>query len=95
MSRYLTLFANNTLTYKTLLVGVGTGARTAISARRITIMTDGVSQFMEFGTSTVVASTASCVIPANSVVDFNVTTGTHVAFVTASAQGYVTIIDAD
>lgn len=50
---------------------------------------------MAFGTSTIAATTSSCVIPANTVLDFNFTTGTHVAFIAASGAATVTVIDAD
>ena len=50
---------------------------------------------MAFGTSTIAATTSSCVIHANTVLDFNFTTGTHVAFIAASGAATVTVIDAD
>lgn len=96
MSRYHTLYASNSNTPKfTTLQTGGTSVNTAVTARRITVVTNDTSQFMAFGTSTVTASTSSCVIPANTMMDFNVTTGTHIAFVSPSGTGYVTVIDAD
>lgn len=94
MSRYHTLYNAGSAKFTTLLTGA-TSVNTPVSARRITVVTNGTSQFMAFGTSTVVATTASCVVPANTMMDFNMTTGTHVAFISPSAAGYVTIIDAD
>lgn len=96
MSRYHTLYASNSNTPKFTTLQTGAASvNTAVTARRITVVTNGTSQFMEFGTSTVTASTASCVVPANSMMDFNVTTGTHVAFISPTGLGYVTVIDAD
>jgi hypothetical protein len=86
MSRYHTLYASNSATPKFTTLQTGAASvNTAITARRITA----------FGTGTVAATTASCVVPANSMMDFNVTTGTHVAFISPTGLGYVTLIDAD
>ena len=96
MSRYHTLYASNSATPKFTTLQTGAASvNTAITARRITVVTNGTSQFMSFGTGTVAATTASCVVPANSMMDFNVTTGTHVAFISPTGLGYVTVIDAD
>ena len=94
MSRYHTLYTSDTAKFTTLQTG-GASVNTPITGRRITVMCNGTGHFMAFGTSTVVATTSSCVIPANSVLDFNFTTGTHVALLSASGSAYVTIIDAD
>ena len=94
MSRYHTLYTGDTTKFTTLQTGVAS-VNTTVTARRITVVTNGTSQFMAFGTSTITASTASCVIPANTMMDFNVTTGTHIAFISPTGLGYVTVIDAD
>jgi hypothetical protein len=94
MSRYHTLYNAGAAKFATLQTGAAS-VNTAVNSRRITVITNGTSHFMAFGTSTVAATTASCVIPANAVIDFNFTTGTHVALLSASGAGYVTIIDSD
>lgn len=94
MSRYHTLYSGGTTKFTTLQVGA-TSTSTSISARRLTIVTGSQSPFIAFGTSTVAATTSSCVVPANSMMDFNVTTGTHVAFISPAGLSYVTVIDAD
>ncbi len=95
MSRYHTLYTNDgTAKFTTLLVG-GTSVSTPLQGRRLTVLTGNQSPFLAFGTSTAVASTSSCVIPANATVDFNVTVGTHVALISPGGATYVTVIDAD
>lgn len=94
MSRYHTLYNAGAAKFTTLLTSASS-TNTPVSARRITVIGNGTAHFMAFGTSTVVATTASCVIPAGAVLDFNFTTGTHVAMLAASGTGYVTIIDSD
>lgn len=94
MSRYHTLYSNGSSKFTTLQVG-GTSVNTAITARRITVITSGQAPFMAFGTSTVAATTGSCVVPANSTFDLNVTTGTHVAFISPSGLTYITVLDSD
>lgn len=94
MSRYHTLYNAGAAKFTTLPTGA-VSTSTAITGRRITVLTNGTSHFMAFGTSAVAATTSSCVIPANTTLDFNFTTGTHVAFLAASGSAYVTVIDAD
>ncbi len=94
MSRYHTLYNAGAAKFATLQTGAAS-VNTAVNGRRITVLTNGTSHFMAFGTSTVAATTGSCVIPANATLDFNFTTGTHVAFLAASGSAYVTVIDAD
>lgn len=77
------------------LVTNTTSVNTATSARRITVLTGAVPHYMVFGTSTVVATAAGVVLPAHSCLDFNMTTGTHVALLSSSGASVVTIIDAD
>lgn len=94
MSRYHTLYSNGTTKFTTLQVGA-TSVSTAITARRLTVITGAQSPFIAFGTSTVAATTASCVVPANSTFDLNVTTGTHIALISPGGLTYVTILDSD
>lgn len=94
MSRYHTLYNAGANKFTTLQTGAAS-VNTAITGRRITVLTNGTGHFMAFGTGTVAATTSSCVIPANATLDFNFTTGTHVAFLAASGSAYVTVIDAD
>lgn len=94
MSRYHTLYNAGAAKFTTIPTGAASTS-TAISGRRITVITNGTAHFMAFGTTPLTATTSSCVIPANAVLDFNFTTGTHVAFLAASGSAYVTVIDAD
>lgn len=96
MSRYLTLYSSTgTAIFQTLATS-GTSARsTQLTSRRISLMNGNTPHFVAFGTSTVVATTASVVIPANCVLDFNFTSGQYVAALAASGSSYITIIDAD
>ena len=95
MSRYLTPYTNTGTTKFTTVATSGVSANTAITARRITVMTGAVPHYMAFGTSTVVASSTSLLLPANNCLDFNMTTGTHVAFLSSSGASAVSVIDAD
>lgn len=94
MSRYHTLYNAGVTKFRTLATSA-VSTSTAVSARRITVIGNGTAHFMAFGTSTIAATTAGCVIPAGAVLDFNFTTGTHVAMLASTGTGYVTIIDAD
>jgi hypothetical protein len=94
MSRYHTLYNAGAPKFITMVTGA-ISTSTAIISRRITVLTNATAHFMAFGTSTIAATTSSCVIPANTVLDFNFTTGTHVAFIAASGAATVTVIDAD
>ena len=96
MSRYFTLYdTTGTARYQTLATSATSAKSTAINGRRITILTNEVAALVAFGTSTVVATTASCVIPANSALDFNFVSGQYVAAIATTGTGYLTIIDAD
>lgn len=95
MSRYLTPYTNTGTAKFTTLVTGGASASAAVTARRITVLVGATPHFMAFGTSTVAATTSSLVLPANSYLDFNVTTGTHVAVLCSSGASTVTILDAD
>jgi hypothetical protein len=94
MSRYHTLYNADAAKFTTLQTNATTSVKTSITGRRITVLTIG-AHFMAMGTSTVTATTSSCVIPNNSYLDFNMTTGTHVAFLSHAGAAHVTIIDAD
>lgn len=95
MSRYLTLTdTTGTAKYKTLATGA-VSTSTAITARRITVTTGLVPHFVAFGTSTVVATAAGFVVPANSQVEFNFISGTHMAVLSSSGSSYISILDAD
>lgn len=95
MSRYHTLYdSNNVAKFKTLATSV-TSVSTQTASRRITIIGNGVAHFVAFGTSTVVATTSSCVIPSGAVLDFNFVNNQYVAAIAASGTGYITIIDSD
>lgn len=95
MSRYHTIYDTaGAVKFRTL----GTNAvstSTQVTARRITVTTGAVPHFVAFGTSTVVATTSSCVVPANAMMDFNFVTGQYVAALSSSGASYITIIDAD
>jgi hypothetical protein len=94
MSRYHTLYNAGTVKFTTLQTNATTSVNTSTTSRRITVLTIG-AHFMAIGTSTVIATSSSCVIPNNSYLDFNMTTGTHVAFLSHAGTAHVTIIDAD
>lgn len=96
MSRYLTLYDVNGIARFQNLGTSGVSARsTQLTSRRITITTGAYHHHVAFGTSTVVATTASAVIPAFSVLDFNFVPGQYVAAISGSAASFVTIIDCD
>lgn len=95
MSRYITFYTSTgTSKFTTLATNVAS-VNTATLGRRLTLLTGSQPHFVAFGTSTVTASTSSAVIPANAVVDLNVTTGTHIAVVSPGGASYITIVDAD
>jgi len=96
MSRYHTLYDTaGAAKFQNLVTGASTTRSSAITSRRITITTAAVPHFVAFGTSTVVATTASCVVPANTMMDFNFVTGQYVAALSSSGASYITIIDSD
>ena len=96
MSRYHTLYdSNGTVKFQTIQTSGSSVKSTAISGRRVTVIGNGTAHFMAFGTSTVAATTGSCVLPAGAVLDFNFVSGQYVALLAASGSGYVTIIDSD
>ena len=96
MSRYHTLYDTaGAAKYQTILTGAASVRSAAITSRRVTITTAAVPHFVAFGTSTVTASTSSCVVPANTMMDFNFVTGQYVAALSSSGASYITIIDSD
>jgi hypothetical protein len=96
MSRYHQLYnASDVAKFQTLATGAVSTRTAAITGRRITIFTGTIPQFVEFGTSTVVATTSSAVAPANSMIDYHFEPGNYVAILSSGAAGYVTILDAD
>lgn len=95
MSRYHQLYDSTGASKFTTLATSGTSARTQVNSRRITVIGNGTAHFIAFGTSTVVATTSSCVVPAGAVLDFHFTSGEYVAALAASGTGYITIIDSD
>lgn len=96
MSRYLTLYSSTgTSVFQTLATGAASVRSGQLSSRRITLLNGSTSHFVAFGTSTVVATTSSAVLPPNAVLDFNFTSGQYVAALAASGSSYITIIDAD
>jgi hypothetical protein len=96
MSRYHQLYdSTGTAKFTTLQTSTSSNRSGAITSRRITIIGNGTAHFVAFGTSTVTASTSSCVLPASAVLDFNFTSGQYVAALAASGTGYISIIDSD
>lgn len=95
MSRYITLYDSNSERKFTTLATDEVSQASEINARRITLITASQPHFVEFGTSTVIATTMSAVISANSIIDLNVVAGSHIATRTISGSSYITIIDAD
>ena len=96
MSRYHQLYnTDGTPKFQTLATGAYSTRTSAISGNRITIFTGSVPQFVEFGTSTVVATTSSSVAPANSMIDFHFDSGNYVAVLSSSGASSVTILDSD
>lgn len=95
MSRYITFYTSAGASKFTTLATNVTSVSTTTAGRRLTLLTGNQTHFIAFGTSTVVASTSSAVIPANSVLDLNVTNGTHIAVVSPGGASYITIVDAD
>lgn len=95
MSRYITFYTSTgTSKFTTLATNVAS-VSTATLGRRLTLLTGNQTHFVAFGTSTVTASTSSAVIPANSIIDLNITTGTHIAVLSPGGASYITIVDAD
>jgi hypothetical protein len=96
MSRYHTLYdSTGVAKFQTVLTGAASVRSAAITSRRVTITTAAVPHFVAFGTSTVVATTASCIVPANTMMDFNFVNGQYVAALSSSGASYITIIDSD
>lgn len=95
MSRYITFYTSDGSPKFTTLATGAASTSTAITARRVTVLTGAQTHFLAFGTSTVVATTASAIVPANAVLDINCTTGTHIAVVTGGTASQITIVDAD
>ncbi len=96
MSRYHQLYnTSNAAKFQTLVTGAASTRTSAITGRRITIFTGTVPQFVEFGTSTVVATTSSAVVPANSMVDYHFESGQYVAVISPGGASSVTILDSD
>lgn len=95
MSRYHTLYGSNGAAKWTTLSTGAASTNTSVTSRRITVVTANSQHFIAFGTSTVTASTASFIVPANTVLDFNMTTGTYVAAISPGGASYITILDAD
>ena len=95
MSRYMTPYTSAGVPKFATLVTNTSSINTATTARRITVLVGAVPHFMTFGTSTIVATAAGVVLPAHSCLDFNMTTGTHIAFLSSSGASTVTVIDAD
>lgn len=96
MSRYIQLYnTTGTTKYQTLGTGVASVRTTAIAGRRITLFTGAVPHFVEFGTSTVTATTTSAIVPANSAIDYHFESGQYVALLSSSGNSYVTVLDAD
>jgi hypothetical protein len=95
MSRYHTLYdTTGTAKFKTLATGAASTS-TVVTARRITLFTTTVPQFVAFGTSTVVATTSSAVVPANACVDYNFVSGQYVAVLSSNGVSSITILDSD
>lgn len=96
MSRYHSLY-NTSQSAKWTTISTGAvSTNTAVTARRISISTYNTPHFVAFGTSTVAASTASFIVPANSILDFHVNTlTTHVAAISPAGASYITVLDAD
>jgi len=97
MSRYHNLYdSSGVAKFETLGTNASTSSNSsAKTARRITVVTGGVAHFVAFGTSTVAATTGSCVVPANSTMDFHFVSGQYVAALSQSGASYITIIDSD
>lgn len=95
MSRYHTLYTSTgTAKFQTLATNAVSTA-TQLAARRITLFTGATPQFVAFGTSTVAATTSSAVVPANSAIDYNFSTGQYVAVLSSTGTSFVTILDSD
>lgn len=96
MSRYLQLYSTTgTAKFTTLATGAISTSTGPIAGRRITLMTGAVPHHIAFGTSTVTATTSSCVAPANSMMDFHFESGQYVAVVAASGSSVITVLDSD
>lgn len=95
MSRYHTLYSSSLAAKWTTISTGAVSTNTQVSARRITIATYSSPHFVAFGTSTVTASTASFIMPANTVLDFNITSATYVAAICPAGASYITVLDAD
>jgi hypothetical protein len=95
MSRYHTLYTSTgTAKFQTLATSA-VSTSTQLDARRITLFTGPVQQFVAFGTSTVTATTSSAIVPANSAIDYNFSTGQYVAVLSSNGASVVTILDSD
>lgn len=95
MSRYITL--NSDLQYnkfKTIQTGV-VSTSTFITGNRISLITSSEYQFMEFGTSTVIASTSSAIVPANTLINLHAEPNSYIALLSPNGNSYVSILDTE
>jgi len=96
MSRYHQLYSTaGTAKYTTTSTGAVSTRVGPVAGKRVTIFTGAVPHFIEFGTSSVVASVTSAVAPANSMIDYHFESGQYVAVLASTGTSVVTILDSD
>lgn len=96
MSRYHQLYnTTGAAKYTTTATSAVSSRVGPITGKRVTIFTGAVPHFLEFGTSSVVATVSSAVAPANSMIDYHFESGQYVAVLASTGTSIVTVLDSD
>jgi len=97
MDKRITAYdTNGTAKFTTLVTTAAVSTSSAITANRILLIGSLQAQFIQFGVNPVAtASTASFVLPANTTMMFNFTSGEKISAVSHTGTAYLTIVDMD
>jgi hypothetical protein len=96
MSRYYTLYDSNDVSKtQTIATTTATSTSSVLSSRRISISSSLVPHYVSFAATPTIVTTSSFVIPANTILEFNFTSGYKVAVQAVSGNGVISIVDAD
>ena len=97
MDKRITAYdSTGTRKFQTLVTTSVAGTSTAITANKILLIGSLQAHFVQFGANPVAtASTASFVLPANTTMMFNFTSGQKVGVVSHTGTAYLTIVDMD
>jgi hypothetical protein len=97
MDKRITAYdSTGTSKFQTLVTTAAASTSTAITANRILLIGSLQAQFIRFGANPVASiSTASFVLPANTTMMFNFTSGEKISAVSHTGTAYLTIVDMD